>query len=69
MSERMEFMAYCIEEYKAAEHLSGKTVIDLFDKYGVLGYIADYFDALHTTGGEYIIKDINGFIDNRKAAT
>ena len=69
MSERMEFMAYCIEEYKAAERLNGKAVIGLFGKYGVLEYIGNHYDALHTTGGPYIVKDINRFINNRKETT
>jgi hypothetical protein len=62
----VEFTAYCIEEYKAAKHLNGKAVIDLFDQYGVLRYINDHYGALHTTGGTYIVGDISRFIDARK---
>ena len=69
MSERMEFMAYCVEEYKAVERLNGKAVIDLFGKYDVLEYIGNCYGALHTTGGPYIVEDINTFINSRKAAT
>jgi hypothetical protein len=36
MSDRVDFMAYCLEEFKAAEHLSGKIVIELFCKYNIL---------------------------------
>jgi hypothetical protein len=65
MSE-VEFMAYCIEEYKAAQHLNGKVVMDLFGKYNVLQYIDDHYGALHTTGGAHIVEDINRFIDARR---
>jgi hypothetical protein len=59
----VEFMAYCIEEYKAAKQMNGKAVIDLFNQYGVLQYISDHYGALYTTGGEYIVEDISRFID------
>jgi len=66
MSGTIEFMAYCIEEYKATEHLNGRTVIDLFGKYDVLPYIGSHYDALHTTGGAYIVEDINRFMNARR---
>ncbi|MDR1731622.1 MAG: DUF3791 domain-containing protein [Synergistaceae bacterium] len=65
MSE-IDFMAYCIEEYKAAKHLNGRDVMDLFGKYDVLRYIDDHYGALHTTGSAYIVEDINRFIDARR---
>jgi hypothetical protein len=66
MNETTNFIAYCIEEYKAAEHLSGKAVIALFSKYSVFEYIMSCYDALHTTGGPYIAGDIKRFIENRQ---
>ena len=39
---------------------------ELFKKYGVLNYLGTCFDVLHTTGREYIIEDIDGFINARK---
>ena len=62
----VEFMAYCIEEYKAVKRLNGRAVIDLFNQYDVLQYISDHYDALHTTGGTYIVRDISRFINARK---
>ena len=38
----------------------------LFKKYGVLDYINTCFDVLHTTGRDYIIEDIDIFINARK---
>jgi hypothetical protein len=66
MSDMADFMAYCLEEYKAAEQLNGKTVIDLFRKYNILKYVGDNYGALHTTGASYIVADINKFIDARR---
>ena len=37
-------------EYKSAKGMNGKSVIDLFNRYRVIDYIDDYYEALHTTG-------------------
>ncbi len=66
MDEKTDFVVYCIEEYKSAERLSGKAVIDLFNQYRVIDYIRAYFDALHTTGRQYIVEDINLYINARQ---
>jgi len=67
MSPEGKFLVYCIEMYKAAKHLTGKQVIELFKKYGVTDYIMSCYDALHTTGLQYTIDDIDLFIEARKA--
>jgi len=59
VDEKINFIVYCIEEYKSAAALKGKDVIELFNRYGVIDYIADYCEALHTTGRQYIIDDIS----------
>ena len=66
MDEETHFMIFCIEEYKKAEKLSGKQVISIFDKYRVLDYIISYYEALHTTGTQYIVEDINLYIKARQ---
>ena len=68
MDEKTPFIVYCIEEYKSAEKLSGKEVIDLFNRYRVIDYIRSYYEALHTTGRQYIVEDINLYIKARKPA-
>ena len=67
MDEKINFIIYCIEEYKDAEGLNGKAVIDLFNRNRVLEYIRTYYVALHTTGKQYIVEDINMYIKNRQA--
>ena len=37
-------------------------------RYGVLDYLGACFDVLHTTGREYIVEDIDIFINARKGA-
>jgi hypothetical protein len=44
MTGNAEFIAYCIEEYKAANSMTGREVIDLFKKYNVI----DWKAGVHT---------------------
>lgn len=66
MDEKTNFIIYCIEEYKNVNGLNGKNVIDLFNQYQVIDYIRNYYEALHTTGRQYIIDDINMYIKTRQ---
>ena len=68
MDDKTAFIVYCIEEYKSAENLTGKAVIELFNRYRVIEYVRSYYDALHTTGRQYIINDINAYIKERETA-
>ena len=60
-----EFVVFCIEVYKEEHNLSGKEVYDLFEKYGVLKYLCDGYDMLHTQGDEWLMNDINEFLKVR----
>lgn len=66
MTNTTDFTIYCIEEYKAAQNLTGKCVIEIFNKYDILEYIQKHYNALHTTGKQYIVEDIKRYIHNRK---
>jgi hypothetical protein len=64
MSSNAEFIAYCLEEYKAAQGMTGKEVITLFKKYNILDYIVSCYGALHTMGGLAIAEDIHSLIED-----
>ena len=42
--------------------LDQETVIAIFSEYGVLNYLKDYFDVLHTQNKQWLIDDIEEFI-------
>ena len=63
MSDNADFIAYCIEEYKAAKKLTGKEAIVLFKKYDIIDYIITCYGALHTMGGLAITEDIDSLIE------
>ncbi|MCL2365525.1 MAG: DUF3791 domain-containing protein [Oscillospiraceae bacterium] len=66
MSAEGKFLVYCLETYKAAKNMTGKQVIELFMRYGVTDYIMSCYEALHTTGVDYIIEDIDLFVEARQ---
>ena len=68
MSKQGNFMIFCTEQYKAAKQLTGKQVSELFTRYEVWDYIYSCFEALHTTGTNYIIEDIDSYISARQPA-
>ena len=67
MSREGNFLIFCIEQYKSHKNLTGKQVMDLFEQYKIAEYIVSCFEALHTTGTNYIIEDIDLYIEARQA--
>ena len=67
MSQAGKFLSYCTERYKVAKGLTGRQVAELFSRYRVWEYVYSCFEALHTTGENYIIEDIDMYIDARKS--
>ena len=63
----MAFVIFCIENYKVYRNLSGKETIKLFNDYGVLDYLENHYDVLHTTGYRYMNRDIDEFLEIRGA--
>jgi len=66
MSLANEFLVYGIEEYKSRHAMTGASVAELFSKYGVYDYVRRHYDALHTTGGVYLVNDIDAYIKARE---
>lgn len=61
------FLAFCLENYKEYKKLSIEEVLLLFNRYKVVDYLEDVFDMLHTQGKDYIMSEIDEYINNRKA--
>jgi hypothetical protein len=66
MSKEGKFLVFCLEMYKAAKHMTGKQVIELFKRYGITDYVLSCYEALHITGTNYIVEDIDLFIEARQ---
>lgn len=60
------FISFCIEQYKVRISASGAEVMELFDKYGVTQYLSDNFVVLHTESHQWLMEEIDEFINQRK---
>ena len=68
MSAEGKFLVYCLEIYRKEKNLTGKQVLDLFIKYGVIEFVMSFYDSLHTTGPQYTVEDIDELIEARQTA-
>lgn len=66
MSKTLDFKVFCFEAFKAKHQLSGVEAMEIFKKYKVFDYLNACYDVLHTTGRDYIIEDIDIYINVRK---
>ncbi len=60
------FVAFCIEQYKAAKKMNGSKVAELFFSNGVSEYLSEHFDVLHTQSRQWLIEEIDEFLNKRK---
>lgn len=60
------FVTFCIEEYGVAKGMTGEQVFDLFTQYGVTDYLSQFFEPLHTQGCQWLMEEIDEFIEIRK---
>ena len=60
------FLSFCIEQYKNAKGMNGAEVMETFAQYGVLAYLNNHFEILHTQSRQWILEDIEEFIATRK---
>lgn len=60
------FLSFCIEQYKNEKRMNGVEVLNTFDKYGVLDYLNNHFEILHTQSRQWILEDIDEYINARK---
>ena len=60
------FISFCVEQYKNEKGISGCEAMALLSEYGVLEYLAEHWEILHTQSRQWIIEDIDEFIRVRK---
>lgn len=64
--EEFDFYTYCLENYAIRKHISGMRAWVIFKESGADKYILDNYDLLHTQGLEYVLDDIQRFMNKRK---
>ena len=64
--EEFEFYIYCLENYAISKQISGMRAWVIFKESSADEYVIDNYDLLHTQGLEYVLDDIQRFINRRK---
>ena len=57
------FIAFCIEQYKAAKGLKGENVAKLFFDKGVVNYLSNNYEVLHTQSHQWLIEEIDEYLN------
>lgn len=60
------FLSFCVEQYKTAKGLTGYEAMSILSKYGVLEYLEEHYEPLHSQSRQWIMEDIDEFINIRK---
>lgn len=61
-----EFYTYCLENYATRKQISGIRAWVDFKETGAYEYVINNYDLLHTQGMDYVLDDIQRFINKRK---
>ncbi|MBP3298741.1 MAG: DUF3791 domain-containing protein [Muribaculaceae bacterium] len=56
------FIAFCVETYKNAHNIPGAEASAVFSDHGVMEYLSENFEALHTQSSAWILAEIEDFI-------
>lgn len=60
-----QFLSWCIEEYSKEIGRDGSYTMNLLSSCGVLNYLCDNFEALHTQGRQWIMEEISEELQKR----
>ena len=62
------FISFCVEIYKNAHALTGAQAIERLSSSGVLNYLEKHYEAIHTQSAQWILEEIDEFMNAHKAA-
>ena len=63
---KLEFVSFCIEQYKKTTNKGGKEVEQLFEKHGVISFLFEHYEVLHTQGEQAIMNEIEGYLKHHQ---
>jgi hypothetical protein len=56
---QLDFITFCIEMYAAEKGMSGQNVFRQFDRCGVLEYLSENYEVLHTQKNNHIVSIVD----------
>jgi len=66
LSDIARFQVFCLENYKTMKGISGRNALTEFKSHHVFDFLSNNFEVLHTQGKNYIITEINDYINKRR---
>lgn len=60
---KLEFVAFCIEQYKNVTNQTGSETEQMFKKHGIIKFLNDHYDILHTQSAQQIQDEIVEYIN------
>ena len=55
----IEFVSFCIEEYKFRHRLTGDVVVKLFEESKIIDFLINNYEILHTQSKQYVQEEID----------
>ncbi len=63
---KIEFVSFCIEQYKKANELSGAETEQMFLQRGVIDFLLEHYEVLHTQGEPAILSEIDEYLKHHQ---
>ena len=60
--DKLYFVSFCVEQYKKHIAATGEFVLEQFEQYGVVDYLHEFYDVLHTENAKWLIEEIDNYI-------
>lgn len=64
--DRAVFLSFCIEQYAKTKGIATDEAANLLDQYGIAEHFCEFYDVLHTQGGQWLVEEIDEMINRRK---
>ena len=65
------FVSFCIEQYAKAKNMSTEDVVNLFEQYGIAEHFCEFYEVLHTQGGQWLtsLRELPSVMEQSERAT
>ncbi len=58
------FISFCVEQYAHEKGLTAPEAMLAFDRNGILEYLQQHYETLHTESQQWLLKDIEKLIQS-----
>ena len=62
---KLEFVSFCIEQYKMATKSTGRDVEQMFQRKGIIDFLLKHYEVLHTQGERAILNEIDEYLKHQ----